>query len=139
LGQRGLRQKVVGPPRARASLRMPSFWVRHSNTPRSRLSGRIISGLLALENLLFLEPVLLEARERGHSRVRRVGLTAALFVVQVRTAIRAQSPAITLADHLQRQRQQQLLPQHVRQEESFSFVESNLGLVVFQLVNGRLL
>src|SRR5438046_9139188 len=78
LGQRGLRQKVVRPPRARASLRMPSFWVRHSNTPRARLSGRIISGLLALENLLFLDPVLLEAPDRHHSRVRPARLPADL-------------------------------------------------------------
>jgi hypothetical protein len=34
--QRRLFQKVVRPPRARSSLRMPSFWVRHSSTPRSR-------------------------------------------------------------------------------------------------------
>ncbi len=40
LRQRGLRQKVVRPPGAGASLRMPSFWVRHSNTPRSRRVGR---------------------------------------------------------------------------------------------------
>src|SRR2546428_10362831 len=100
LGERGLGQEVVRPPRAGPALRMPSFWVRHSNTPRCRLSGRIIAGLVALWKLLFLEPVLLEARERGHSRVRRVGLTAALFVVQVRAAIRAQPPAVALADHL---------------------------------------
>src|SRR5712671_7302422 len=123
LGQRRLGQKVVRPSGAGPALRMPSFWVRHSNTPRCRLSGRIISGLSALWKLLFLEPVLLEARERGHSRVRRVGLTAALFMVQVRAAIRAQSPAVALAYHLQRQRQQHLLFDHVRQEESFSIVE----------------
>src|SRR5258708_13744671 len=96
LGQRRLGQEIVCPPRAGPALRMPSFWVRHSNTPRCRLSGRIISGLSALGKLLFLEPVLLEARERGHSRVRRVGLTAALFVVQVRPATPPQPPTIAL-------------------------------------------
>src|SRR5579872_3645470 len=40
--ERRLLKKIMGPPGARPSLRMPSFWVRHSNTPRSRLSGRIL-------------------------------------------------------------------------------------------------
>src|SRR5258707_31475 len=70
----------------------------------------------------------------SNSRVRRVGLTAALFVVEVRPAIRAQAAAVALADHLQRQRQQHLLLQHVRQEESFSLVESNLSVIVLQPV-----
>src|SRR5467141_4878817 len=117
LGQRRLGQKIVRPPGAGPALRMPSFWVRHSNTPRCRLSGRIISGLSALWKLLFLEPVLLEARERGHSRVRRVGLTAALFVVQVRAAIRAQPPAVALANDFYGQCQKHLLLDYVRQEE----------------------
>jgi hypothetical protein len=100
LGQRRLGQKVVRPPGAGPTFRMPALWVRHSNTPRFRRIGRIISGLQAPGKLLFLEPVLLEARERGHSRVRRVGLTAALFMVQIRAASRAQPPAVALADHL---------------------------------------
>src|SRR5258708_32187113 len=32
LPQPGPGQEVVGPPRAGSSFRMPSFWVRHSNT-----------------------------------------------------------------------------------------------------------
>src|ERR1700676_2560694 len=35
-------EKIMGSPGARPSLRMPSFGVRHSNTPRSRRSGRIL-------------------------------------------------------------------------------------------------
>jgi hypothetical protein len=37
LAQRRLGQKVVRPPRAGPSLRVPPFWVRHCNTPRFRL------------------------------------------------------------------------------------------------------
>ncbi len=49
--------------------------------------------------LLFFQPVLLEARERSQSWVRRVSLTPALFVVQVGAAIGAQTAAVTLANH----------------------------------------
>src|SRR5467141_3570133 len=98
---------------------MPSFWVRHSTSLPPQWAD--YTGLVSPGKLLFFQPVLLEARERGQSRVRRVGLTAALFVVQVRAAARAQPPAVAPANHLERQRQQHLLPQHIRQEESFSF------------------
>jgi len=40
--ERRLLEKIMCPSGARPSFRMPSFWVRHSNTPRSRLSGRIL-------------------------------------------------------------------------------------------------
>src|SRR5467141_4428745 len=102
---------------------MPSFWVRHSTSLPPQWAD--YTGLVSPGKLLFLQPVLFEARERGHSRVRRVGLTAALFVVQVRAATRAQPPAVALANYFQRQRQQHLLLDHVRQEDSFSVVESN--------------
>src|SRR4029077_4278411 len=84
--------------------------------------------------LLFFQPVLLEARERGQARVRRVGLTAALFMVQVRPAAWAQTPAVASANHLERQRQQHLLLQNIRQEEAFSFEKPYLRVVVFQPV-----
>src|SRR5258708_21384629 len=58
--------------------------------------------------LLFFQPVLLEARERRQARVSRVGLATALFLIQVRPAARAQTPALAPADHLQRQCQQHL-------------------------------
>ncbi len=55
------------------------------------------------ENLLFLEPVLLQPREGSQARIGRVRLTAALFMVQVGPATGAQSPAIALADYFHRQ------------------------------------
>jgi hypothetical protein len=42
--QRRFFQKIIRPPRARSSFRMPSFWVRHSNTPRPDQFGRIVMG-----------------------------------------------------------------------------------------------
>src|ERR1700682_1350433 len=55
-------------------------------------------------------------------------------MVQVRAATRAQPPAVALTNYFQGQRQQHLLLDHVRQEESFSIVESNFGIVVLQPV-----
>src|SRR6476646_12211024 len=40
--ERWLLKEVVSAPGTRPSFRMPSFRVRHSNTPRSRPSGRIV-------------------------------------------------------------------------------------------------
>jgi hypothetical protein len=52
LRQRGLDQKIMGPARARASLRMPSFWVRHSSIPRCR-GLRGLYGLWARKPIVF--------------------------------------------------------------------------------------
>ena len=84
--------------------------------------------------LLFFQPVLLQARERGQPRVRRVGLTAALLMVQVGTATGAQSPAVTLANDLQGQGQQHLLSEHIRQKEAITLEEAYLSVVILQLV-----
>ena len=51
--QRGLDQKIMRPSRARSSLRMPSFWIRHSNIPRSRAILAGLYGLLALKPIVF--------------------------------------------------------------------------------------
>src|SRR5450631_645918 len=127
-GQRRLFQKVVGAPRAGSSLRMPSFRVRHSNTPRFRPLGPDCRGFRP-GNLLFFQPVLLQAREGSQSRVCGVRLTAALFVIQIRAAIRAQSPAVAAADDLHRQCQQHLFAQHIRQEQPFPCKKTNLRVV----------
>jgi hypothetical protein len=117
LGHGWLHKEVMRSPRAGPLLRMPSFRVRHSNTPLRRLylsplcgrqdRGRIVSGFLP-GKLLFFQPVLLEARERGHAMVHRVSLTPALFVVQVGSAARAEAAAFALADYLYGQLQQHL-------------------------------
>jgi len=88
--------------------------------------------------LLFFQPVLLQARERGQPRVRRVSLTAALLVVEVSTAIWAQSPAVTLANDLQGQRQQHLFSEHVRQKEAVTLKKADLGVIVLEPVFFRL-
>ena len=105
--ERRLGQEIMSPPGAGAPLGMPSFRVRHSTTPYSARWRRCIG--LPARKLLFFQPVLFEARQRSQSWVRRVSLTAALFMVQVRAAIGAQTAAVALADDLQRQRQQHLL------------------------------
>src|SRR5574337_815663 len=79
--------------------------------------------------LLFFQPVLLEARQGSHTRVHRMGLTAALFVVQVHTAGRTQPPATALADSLHGQRQKHLLAQNIRQKKALALVEANIRLV----------
>jgi hypothetical protein len=55
--------------------------------------------------LLFLEPVLLNPREGSEPRITGAPFAAALFVIQVGSARRAQPPAIALADHFHWQRQ----------------------------------
>ncbi len=83
---------------------------------------------------MFLQPVLLKARERSQSRVRRVGLTAALFVVQVDAAMGTEAAAVALTNGLQRQGQKHLFPQNVRQEEPISVKKANFGIVILQPV-----
>src|SRR2546423_12058045 len=84
------------------------------------------------EKLLFCQPVLLEARERSQTGIRRVGLTAALFVVQVCAATRAKTPAVASANDLHRQRQKYLLSQNVCQKESLPFKKANLGIIFLE-------
>src|ERR1700722_16699794 len=62
-----------------------------------------------------------------------MSLTTALFVVQIRAAIRAKSSAIAAADDLHRQRQQNLLTQHVCQEQPFPLIKPNLCVAFLQL------
>src|ERR1700730_3924628 len=57
---------------------------------------------------------------------------AALFMIQVRAAIRAQTAAVAAANHLHWQRQQHLFPQQVCQKETFPFEKTNLGIVLFE-------
>src|SRR5262249_32545700 len=53
LRQRRLGQKIVRSSGARPSLRMPAFWVRHSNSPRAARSERIVSGFRPVILLFF--------------------------------------------------------------------------------------
>ena len=55
------------------------------------------------ENLLFLEPVLLQPREGRQTWVRGVSFAAALFVIETRATRGAQTAAIALADYFHRQ------------------------------------
>src|SRR5882757_1456537 len=122
----------MSPPGAGAPLRMPSFRVRHSTTPYSARWRRYVRAVRP--ELLFFQPILLEAREWGQTWVRRVGLTAALFVVEVRATVRAQTTAVALANHLERQRQKHLLFHNIRQKESFTLEKSNFSIVVLKPV-----
>src|SRR5450432_3109535 len=132
LAERRLGQEIMSPPGAGASLGMPTFRVRHSTTPYSARWRRYDRA--AARNLLFFQPVLLEARERGQTWVRRVSLTPALFMIQVGTTIGAQTAAVALADDLEGQRQKHLLFDYIGQEESFTLEKSNFSIVVFELV-----
>src|ERR1700738_2303417 len=120
---------------------MPSFRVRHSNTPLCRPGLRYFSGTprsdsigLRPGKLLLFQPILLETRERGQAPIQRVSLTAALFVVQVSSAVRAQAAAFALADDLYGQLQKHLFLKHVRQKEAIPQEKPNLGIVVAQTV-----
>src|SRR5215475_3432360 len=84
-------------------------------------------------NLLFFQPVLLQARQWRESRVCRMSLAAALFVVQICAAIGAKSAAIAAANYLHRQSQQNLFTKYIRQEQPFPLKKSNLCVVVLQL------
>jgi hypothetical protein len=55
------------------------------------------------ENLLFLEPALLQLREGSEAWIGRVGFATALFMIQVCAAAWAQPPAIALAYDFHRQ------------------------------------
>src|SRR5256885_15771704 len=108
---------------------MSSFWIRHRTAPLFNslqdslpCSGRSLGRcfLLSLVTpqkhtktlntiknfalLLFLEPVLLQSRQGSQARIHAVSLAAALFVVQIRAACRAQSAAIAAANCLHRHR-----------------------------------
>jgi hypothetical protein len=52
--------------------------------------------------LLLFEPVLLQTRQWRCTRVRDVGFTAAFLVVEINSALRAKTPAITTTDGLHR-------------------------------------
>ena len=114
-GDRRREQVIVRPPVVLAHLGMSTLWVRHYTTPRSRLArsgtqrlteqGRILWAFRPEIYLLFLEPVLFQPREGSEPRVAGVPLTPALLLIEVRPAVRAQPPAIALADHFHRQRQ----------------------------------
>ena len=56
-------------------------------------------------NLLFLEPVLLQPGKGSQARVAGVPVAPALLVIKVGAAVRAQTPAVALADHFHRQGQ----------------------------------
>src|SRR5271170_1018269 len=120
---------------------MSSFWIWHSTTPyfspRSRshtTTDRTRSDSMGFwpENLLLLEPTLLQLREGSEARIGGVRFTTALFVIQVGAAAWTQPPAIALAYDFHRQRQQHLFLQHIGQEQAFSFKKSDLRVVVFQ-------
>ena len=111
-GQSRSKQTIVRASGAGAPLGMSSFWIWHNTTPcfapRSWLHttpGRSRSDSMGFppQNLLFLEPVLLQSREGSQSRIRRVRLTPALFMIQVGPATRAQPPAVALAYYFHRQ------------------------------------
>src|SRR5580693_8214753 len=59
-------------------------------------------------------------------------------MVQISTAIWAQSPAVTLANDLQGQSQQHLFSQNIRQKESIAFKKGNFRIVVLQPIFFRL-
>src|SRR5216683_3356909 len=61
-----------------------------------------------------------------------MSLAAALFVIQIRSAVGAQPPAIAAANHFHRQRQQYLLSQHVRQKQSFALEKTDFRVVILQ-------
>src|SRR4029077_9269592 len=61
-----------------------------------------------------------------------VGLTAALFVIEVCATVGAQAPAVAPANYLHRQRQQHLLTQHVRQKKPFSFEKPYFRVIFLQ-------
>src|ERR1700722_10938556 len=84
------------------------------------------------ENLLFLEPVLLQPREGGQTRVHGVPFAAALFVIETRAARGAQTAAIALADNFHRQCQQHLFLEYIGEEQAFSLKKSDFGVVIFQ-------
>ena len=58
---------------------------------------------------------------------KRLGATA-LFEIEVATAMDAQSAAILAADRLEGQRQQDLFPQYLLEQESAALVISHFGL-----------
>src|SRR5215469_11949610 len=85
LAQLRLGQKIVGPPRAGPSFRMPPFWVRH----KLHLVPAALGGLYRAfgpEKLLFFQQVLFDTRERSQAGIRGMSLAAAFFVIQVGAA-----------------------------------------------------
>jgi hypothetical protein len=66
--------------------------------------------------------------QRRPARIFRRFGAIALFLIQIAPAMWAQTFAVLAADRLQRQRQQDLLPQNVFKEQTFSLIITDLGL-----------
>jgi hypothetical protein len=82
---------------------------------------------------LLFEPVLLQASQWSEARIGSVLFAAALFVIQVGTAVGAQAPAIAAADNLHRKREIYLLGEDVGQEQAVAFKESDFGVVQIEV------
>jgi hypothetical protein len=79
--------------------------------------------------LLLFEPVLLQARQRGKSRVARMGLAAALVGVQVGATVGAQAAAVAATDDFHGKSQQNLLGKHVGQEQAVALKKGDFGVI----------
>ena len=87
---------------------------------------------------MFLKPVLLQPRQGSQAGVRCMRFATALFVIQIRSAGRAKSAAITSTNCLHRHRKEHLLDQHLGQKQTVSFIKSNIGVQILQLFFFRL-
>jgi len=82
--------------------------------------------------LLLFEPVLLQACQRGHPRVRGMAFTAAFLVIQIHSALGTKTAAIAAADGLHRQGQEDLLGQNIGEKHPFALEERDFGIVELQ-------
>ena len=79
---------VMSAPGARTPLGMSSLGIWHSCSFSGSAHGRLFR-IILLRILLFFGPVLLQTCQRRHARIRGMGFTAAFFLIQVDTTVRA--------------------------------------------------
>ena len=99
---------------------MASFWIRHLNSPDKDCDQRL------------LVTFVFQLSQRLPARInRRLALT--WFIIEIRAALRAQTPASFAAPHAQRQRQFKLLQHERVQVELIVFINRKIKIAVLQL------
>src|SRR3970282_3036282 len=83
--------------------------------------------------LVFLEPVLFDAGQRGQPRVAGLDFAPAVFRIEVGAAGRAKAPAVNPANDFHGQRKADLLGQHVSQKHSLAAIIANFTLFLVYL------
>src|SRR5260370_8768024 len=119
LGKRSRRQIVMSTASRRARLGVPPFWIWHCiNLPGAWLAATTHDPNSSLQ-------LLADIFQYAPARVSHGGGAVATFHVQVAPTVRAQTFAPGTANLFHRQGQQDLLLQHLLQQQTFTLILTN--------------